>query len=147
MRIVVALGGNALLRRSDPMTTQVQRRNIQIAAQALAPLAAQHSLIVVHGNGPHVGLLSLQAESHGAEPYPLDSTCATRVQARPASDSRKAISRLVTTTVRSAVSNSVIGIPCRIKTPVSGRRPDAATKATCRTGQHRKTNCEEPPHD
>ena len=73
MRIVIALGGNALLRRSDPMTTAVQRRNIQIAAQAIAPLAAQHSLIVVHGNGPQVGLLSLQAESyHGAEPYPLD---------------------------------------------------------------------------
>jgi carbamate kinase len=73
MRIVVALGGNALLRRSDPMTTEVQRRNIRIAAQALAPLAAEHSLIVVHGNGPQVGLLSLQAESYrGAEPYPLD---------------------------------------------------------------------------
>ena len=73
MRIVVALGGNALLRRSDPMTTAVQRRNISIAAQALAPLAAEHSLIVVHGNGPQVGLLSLQAESYrGAEPYPLD---------------------------------------------------------------------------
>lgn len=73
MRIVVALGGNALLRRSDPMTTDVQRRNIRIAARALAPLAAQHSLIVVHGNGPQVGLLSLQAESYrGAEPYPLD---------------------------------------------------------------------------
>jgi carbamate kinase len=73
MRIVVALGGNALLRRSDPMTTAVQRRNIRIAAQALAPLTAEHSLIVVHGNGPQVGLLSLQAESYrGAEPYPLD---------------------------------------------------------------------------
>ena len=73
MRIVIALGGNALLRRSDPMTTAVQRRNIRIAAQAIAPLAAQHSLIVVHGNGPQVGLLSLQAESYrGAEPYPLD---------------------------------------------------------------------------
>jgi len=73
MRIVVALGGNALLRRSDPMTTAVQRRNIRIAAQALAPLTAEHSLVVVHGNGPQVGLLSLQAESYrGAEPYPLD---------------------------------------------------------------------------
>jgi carbamate kinase len=73
MLIVVALGGNALLRRSDPMTTAMQRHNIQIAAQALAPLAAEHSLIVVHGNGPQVGLLSLQAEAyHGAEPYPLD---------------------------------------------------------------------------
>lgn len=73
MRIVVALGGNALLRRSDPMTTAAQRRNVRIAAEALAPLAAEHSLIVVHGNGPQVGLLSLQAESYrGAEPYPLD---------------------------------------------------------------------------
>jgi carbamate kinase len=73
MRIVIALGGNALLRRSDPMTTEVQRRNIAIAAEAIAPLAAEHSVVVVHGNGPQVGLLSLQAESyHEAEQYPLD---------------------------------------------------------------------------
>jgi carbamate kinase len=73
MRIVIALGGNALLRRSDPMTIEVQRRNVRTAAQAIAPLAARHSIVVVHGNGPQVGLLSLQAESYaGAEPYPLD---------------------------------------------------------------------------
>jgi len=73
MRIVIALGGNALLRRSDPMTTEVQRKNVKIAAQAIAPLAAQHSIVVVHGNGPQVGLLALQADSYpGAEPYPLD---------------------------------------------------------------------------
>ena len=73
MRIVIALGGNALLRRGDPMTTEVQRRNIKIAAEAIAPLAAGHSIVVVHGNGPQVGLLSLQAEAYaGAEPYPLD---------------------------------------------------------------------------
>ncbi len=73
MRIVIALGGNALLRRSDPMTIEVQRRNVAIAAEAIAPLAAEHSIVVVHGNGPQVGLLSLQAESYqGAEPYPLD---------------------------------------------------------------------------
>jgi carbamate kinase len=73
MRIVIALGGNALLRRSDPMTTEVQRKNIATAAKAIAPLAASHSVVVVHGNGPQVGLLSLQAESYaGAEPYPLD---------------------------------------------------------------------------
>jgi carbamate kinase len=73
MRIVIALGGNALLRRSDPMTTEVQRRNVKIAAQAIAPLAGEHTIVVVHGNGPQVGLLSLQAESYtGAEPYPLD---------------------------------------------------------------------------
>src|ERR1700748_3361517 len=73
MRIVIALGGNALLRRSDPMTTEVQRKNIEIAARAIAPLAAEHSIVVVHGNGPQVGLLSLQADAYrGAEPYPLD---------------------------------------------------------------------------
>ncbi|MGH3276443.1 MAG: carbamate kinase [Streptosporangiaceae bacterium] len=73
MRIVIALGGNALLRRSDPMTTEVQRKNVRIAAQAIAPLAAEHSIVIVHGNGPQVGLLSLQADAYqGAEPYPLD---------------------------------------------------------------------------
>ncbi len=73
MRIVIALGGNALLRRGDPMTTEIQRRNIKIAAEAIAPLTAEHSVVIVHGNGPQVGLLSLQAESYqGAEPYPLD---------------------------------------------------------------------------
>jgi len=73
MRIVIALGGNALLRRSDAMTTEVQRRNVKVAAEAIAPLAAEHSIVIAHGNGPQVGLLSLQAESYtGAEPYPLD---------------------------------------------------------------------------
>jgi carbamate kinase len=73
MRIVIALGGNALLRRGEPMTTEIQRRNIMVAAKAIAPLAAEHSIVVVHGNGPQVGLLSLQAESYAdAEPYPLD---------------------------------------------------------------------------
>jgi carbamate kinase len=70
---VIALGGNALLRRTDPMTTEVQRRNVRIAAEAIAPLAGEHSILIVHGNGPQVGLLSLQAEAYkGAEPYPLD---------------------------------------------------------------------------
>jgi carbamate kinase len=73
MRIVIALGGNALLRRSDPITTEVQRRNIRTAAEAIAPLAVEHSVVVVHGNGPQVGLLALQADAYqGAEPYPLD---------------------------------------------------------------------------
>ena len=73
MRIVIALGGNALLRRGEPMNTDVQRKNVRIAAGAIAPLAARHGIVVVHGNGPQVGLLSLQAESYaGAAPYPLD---------------------------------------------------------------------------
>jgi len=74
MRIVIALGGNALLRRGEPMNTDVQRKNVKIAAGAIAPLAAAgHGIVVVHGNGPQVGLLSLQAESYAdAAPYPLD---------------------------------------------------------------------------
>jgi carbamate kinase len=70
---ITHLGGNALLRRGDPMTTEVQRQNVKIAAEAIAPLAAGNVIVVVHGNGPQVGLLSLQAEAYaGAEPYPLD---------------------------------------------------------------------------
>lgn len=73
MRIVIALGGQALLWRSAPMTAEVQVRNARIAAQAIAPLAAEHSIVVVHGNGPHASPLALQAGLRpGAEPYPLD---------------------------------------------------------------------------
>jgi carbamate kinase len=73
MRVVVALGGNALLRRGEPMTAEVQRTNIQTAAKALAPVAQNHELVVTHGNGPQVGLLALQAQAYSAvEPYPLD---------------------------------------------------------------------------
>jgi carbamate kinase len=73
MRIVVALGGNALLRRGDPLTTEIQRRNVRIAAEAIAPMAEEHDMVVVHGNGPQAGLLPLQTESFpGAAYYPLD---------------------------------------------------------------------------
>lgn len=73
MRIVVALGGNALLRRGEPLTAENQRYNIRIAAEALAPLAREHQLIISHGNGPQVGLLALQGAAYKAdESYPLD---------------------------------------------------------------------------
>ena len=64
MRIVVALGGNALLRRGEPMTVGAQRVNIREAARAIAPLAAAHELVITHGNGPQVGLLALQAAAY-----------------------------------------------------------------------------------
>lgn len=73
MRIVVALGGNALLKRGEPMTAEVQRRNIRVAAGALAPLAGEHQLVISHGNGPQVGHLALQGAAYKPEEaYPLD---------------------------------------------------------------------------
>ena len=73
MRIIVALGGNALLKRGEPMTHEVQRTNIQVAARALAPVAQEHQLVLAHGNGPQVGLLALQASAYKqVEAYPLD---------------------------------------------------------------------------
>ena len=73
MRILVALGGNALLKRGEPMTAEIQRANVRTAAQALAPIAGQHQLVLSHGNGPQVGLLALQAAAYTeVEAYPLD---------------------------------------------------------------------------
>ena len=73
MRVVVALGGNALLRRGQPMTEQNQRENVKTAARSLAAIAQEHTLVITHGNGPQVGLLALQnaAYTH-VESYPLD---------------------------------------------------------------------------
>jgi len=70
---VIALGGNALLKRGEPMTAGNQRANVQVAADALARVAGKHQLVVSHGNGPQVGLLALQAEAYrDVEAYPLD---------------------------------------------------------------------------
>ena len=73
MRVVVALGGNALLKRGEPMTAENQRSNVRGAAPALASVAKEHQLVLSHGNGPQVGLLALQAAAYEeVEPYPLD---------------------------------------------------------------------------
>jgi len=73
MRIVVALGGNALLKRGEAMTADAQRANVRIAAKSLAPLAEKHQLVISHGNGPQVGLLALQGAAYKPEEaYPLD---------------------------------------------------------------------------
>ena len=73
MRILVALGGNALLRRGEPMTAEAQRANVQIAATSLAAIHPGNQLVITHGNGPQVGLLALQGAAYNPdEVYPLD---------------------------------------------------------------------------
>ncbi|HEX5712981.1 MAG TPA: carbamate kinase [Solirubrobacterales bacterium] len=73
MRIVVALGGNVLLRRGEPADVQTQEKNVETAAAGLAAVAAGHELVITHGNGPQVGLLALQNAAYSDVPaYPLD---------------------------------------------------------------------------
>jgi carbamate kinase len=73
MLVVIALGGNALIKRSQPPEISIQRQNIKLAAKAIAEVARKHRVVVTHGNGPQVGLLALQAEAYKqVKPYPLD---------------------------------------------------------------------------
>jgi carbamate kinase len=73
MRVVVALGGNALLRRGQALSAENQRANAHAAMAALAPVALEHELVISHGNGPQVGLLALQGSAYTAvDTYPLD---------------------------------------------------------------------------
>ena len=73
MKIVVALGGNALLQRGEPPTAEVQRGHAGEAMAAVAELARGHHVVLTHGNGPQVGLLALQAANYAEVPaYPLD---------------------------------------------------------------------------
>jgi carbamate kinase len=71
--IVIALGGNALLRRGQALTEENQLANIQRACAQIAQLAADHQLVITHGNGPQIGLLAIQnAAEPSVKPYPLD---------------------------------------------------------------------------
>ncbi|MGZ4625266.1 MAG: amino acid kinase family protein, partial [Kineosporiaceae bacterium] len=74
MRIVIAVGGNALLERGQQPDAEVQQANAARAVRALAPLAEEHEIVVTHGNGPQVGLLALEsaADPQLARPYPFD---------------------------------------------------------------------------
>jgi carbamate kinase len=77
MRIVIALGGNAILQRGQPLTAENQRANIRLAAERIAEVVAGNEVVIAHGNGPQVGLLALQAAAYAAAddtvaPYPLD---------------------------------------------------------------------------
>jgi carbamate kinase len=75
MRIVAALGGNALLERGEPAECDIQEAHVQKAAAALAPLARSHNLVVTHGNGPQVGMLAIESAGDPAlaHPYPFDT--------------------------------------------------------------------------
>ena len=71
--LVVALGGNALLKRGEPLEANLQRKNIDLAAKTIAQLTRAWRVVLVHGNGPQVGLLALQNSAYEkVTPYPLD---------------------------------------------------------------------------
>lgn len=71
--VVIALGGNALLRRKETPDVETQRRNVAVAVRSIAEVAKNHDIVVTHGNGPQVGMLARQSASDaGIPPYPLD---------------------------------------------------------------------------
>jgi len=74
MRLVVAVGGNALLERGEVPLAEIQERHVGVAVDALAPLAGEHALVITHGNGPQVGLLANESalDPDLPAPYPLD---------------------------------------------------------------------------
>jgi carbamate kinase len=102
MRLVIALGGNALLRRGEPAEAETQRQNVLQAASALVALASDHELVITHGNGPQVGLLALEADAYKAvAPYPLDVLGA---------ESQGMIGYLLTQALRGAVEQEVVAV-------------------------------------
>jgi carbamate kinase len=74
MRLVIAIGGNALLERGQKPDAAVQQANTARAVKSLAPLAEDHEIVITHGNGPQVGLLALEsaADPELERPYPFD---------------------------------------------------------------------------
>ena len=75
MLVVAALGGNALLRRGEPLEAKIARRNAKLAAEALAAIAREHRLVVTHGNGPQIGLLALAERGLPRRSRAIRSTC------------------------------------------------------------------------
>jgi len=101
-RLVVALGGNALLRRGEPAEAYIQRRNVAEVAEALADLAVGNELVITHGNGPQVGLLALEADAYReVRPYPLDILGA---------ESQGMIGYLVVQALRNETRTDVVGL-------------------------------------
>lgn len=105
-RLVVALGGNALLRRGEPAEAETQRQNVVQAAAALATLADEHELVITHGNGPQVGLLALEADAYKAvAPYPLDVLGA---------ESQGMIGYLLAQALRGTVEQDVVAVVTQV---------------------------------
>ncbi len=73
MRVVAALGGNALLRRGEPFDIERQRHNAAVAARAIAPLVGEHELVITHGNGPQIGFLARGAAAVSPAQQDLDA--------------------------------------------------------------------------
>jgi carbamate kinase len=78
MRVLVALGGNALMKRGEKPDADTQRANVAVALKTLSKVAERHELIITHGNGPQVGVLALESTSnpHLTKPYPFDTLVA-----------------------------------------------------------------------
>ncbi len=73
MRLVITVGGNALLKRGELLSAANQRANVRTACAAIARVMAEHEVVLSHGNGPQVGLLALQNDAYKAVPaYPFD---------------------------------------------------------------------------
>ena len=74
MLVVIALGGNAILQRNQPLEAHIQRENIRKAAESISRVALNHQVVLTHGNGPQVGLLALMNQAYkDVSPYPLDA--------------------------------------------------------------------------
>jgi hypothetical protein len=124
MLVVAALGGNALLRRNEPLEAEIQRRNIfDAVVKAIAPLARKHGLVITHGNGPQIGLLALQAAAYKAV-API---------VRQASLGGRASSKAVQARAYAALGNRACASACRSgdDNRSSGRACGRPARASC----------------
>lgn len=140
MLVVAALGGNALLKRGEPLTAEAQRENVRVAARSLAAVVnAGHDLVVSHGNGPQVGLLALQGAAYKPnEAYPLDVLGAEtegmigymiEQELENALDQAKPVATLLTQVVVDG-RDPAFGRPSKFVGPVYGRaEAEARAKA------------------
>jgi carbamate kinase len=147
VRVVVALGGNALLRRGEALTDENQRRNVAVACESLAPLALEHELVVSHGNGPQVGLLALQGAAYTKVPtYPLDVLDAETQGMIGYMVEQELGNRLPGAGVGQSVADG--GAACDLADDDRGRqrrsrlrRPDQADRSALRRAHGRQAGC------